>query len=156
MSLDKLGRKIPTRTAEWRKNLSEGLLKAYSEGRRNTEKSLKLFKENNPNKGKFGKEHPKWIDNKKRPFHKAIRQLHQYVEWRKEIFKRDDYRCVLCREIGYIEADHHPKRFIDIIRQYEIKTSDDAINCKELWDINNGRTLCLQCHRKTDTWGRKN
>jgi hypothetical protein len=21
-------------------------------------------------------------------------------------------------------------------------------NCKELWDINNGRTLCTNCHRK--------
>ena len=27
------------------------------------------------------------------------------------------------------------------------------IDLKKLWDINNGRTLCRDCHMKTDTWG---
>ena len=155
MSLDKLGRQIPKRTKEWRENVRMGLLRAYAEGKRNLTNVSKRFKENNPNKGKFGKDHPKWTENKKRPFHKSIRQLHQYTEWRKAIFIRDNFKCTQCGNIGYIEADHHPKRFIDIIREHQIKTIDGAINCLALWDINNGRTLCLRCHRKTDTWGRR-
>lgn len=23
------------------------------------------------------------------------------------------------------------------------------------WEINNGRTLCFECHKKTGTWGKK-
>lgn len=28
------------------------------------------------------------------------------------------------------------------------KTLEDAENCEELWNINNGRTLCKSCHIK--------
>jgi len=33
---------------------------------------------------------------------------------------------------------------------------EEAVKCNELWDISNGRALCRECHRKTDTWGNKN
>lgn len=109
---------------------------------------------NNPLYGKFGKEHPKWTDVKKRPFYKSIREIFKYVEWRKSIFDRDNYSCRLCgKNKCYIEADHYPKRFIDIIRNNDIQTIEDAIKCAELWDVGNGRTLCKPCHLKTLTWG---
>lgn len=100
----------------------------------------------NLNKGKFGKEHPCYKKIKKSPFHKSIRELYRYREWRSSIFRRDNFICVLCGKRGYVEADHHPTRFVHIIRKYSIKTLEQAINCKELWDINNGRTLCRKCH----------
>lgn len=28
-----------------------------------------------------------------------------------------------------------------------ITTVEEAINCDELWNINNGQTLCYSCHR---------
>ena len=108
----------------------------------------------NLNKGIFGKNHPCYKEIKKHPFHKSIRELFKYRQWRSDIFKRDNYICVLCGNKGYVEADHCPVRFIDIIRKYQIETLDDAIACKALWDINNGRTLCRKCHQKTITWGR--
>ena len=97
------------------------------------------------NKGKFGKAHPKWTENKKRPFYKAIRTLVQYKKWRMDIFIRDDFACILCNARGYVEADHYPKQFIDIVRGNMIETIDQAINCKELWNAE-GRTLCKKCH----------
>lgn len=110
----------------------------------------------NLNKGKFGKDHPKWTENKKRPFQKAIRQLFKYVEWRTTIFTRDNFTCVLCNATKvYVEADHFPVRFIDILNKNKIETFDQALACEELWDISNGRTLCKPCHLKTITWGRK-
>ena len=29
---------------------------------------------------------------------------------------------------------------------------EKAKKCKELWDINNGETLCIACHKKTDSY----
>lgn len=116
---------------------------------------LDMLGKKNPNAGKFGKEHPKWKELKKRPFYASIRQLFKYRQWRSDIFTRDNYTCVLCGKSGYIEADHYPIRFIDIIRKHEIKMLEQALDCEELWSINNGRTLCRPCHLKTITWGRR-
>ena len=114
-----------------------------------------LIGEKNPNFGKFGKEHPCFKENKVHKFHKTIRETYKYRQWRSDIFTKDNFTCVLCGVKNcYVEADHI-KRFIDIIREYNIKTLDEALNCEELWNINNGRTLCIECHRKTDTWGRR-
>ena len=59
----------------------------------------------------------------------------EFQDWRKKVFKRDDYTCLLCRKRGvYLEA-HHIKRVIDY---------------PELsLDTNNGTTLCRPCHNKT-------
>lgn len=48
---------------------------------------------------------------------------------------------------GKLEADHCPKSFSEIFRENKIQSLEDALNCEELWDINNGRTLCKNCHR---------
>lgn len=110
---------------------------------------------NNVNSGKFGKDHPCWKETKNRPFFKQIRETYKYRQWRSDVFTRDDFTCVWCGvRGGYLEADHI-KRFIDIIREYKIETLEQAYSCEELWNINNGRTLCTECHRTTDTWGNR-
>ena len=50
---------------------------------------------------------------------------------------------------SYLEADHHPKMFSIILEEYNIRSIEDALACEELWNINNGRTLCGMCHRGT-------
>ena len=47
---------------------------------------------------------------------------------------------------------HHIKKFSDIIYEYKIKTLEQALNCEELWNINNGKTLCEECHKLTDSY----
>lgn len=101
----------------------------------------------NLNKGKFGKNHPCYKKEKKHSFHKSIRETYKYRQWRIGVFQRDGYKCVLCGFRGYVEADHYPKRFIAIIRENNIKTLEQALNCKELWTCK-GRTLCRKCHLK--------
>lgn len=69
----------------------------------------------------------------------AIRTSWEYKEWRKAVFERDDYTCQFCFERGgNIVADH-----IKSFRNFP----------KLRFDINNGRVLCVECHRKTDTYG---
>lgn len=64
----------------------------------------------------------------------------EYREWRKKVFRRDNYRCVLCGyDKGHIlEADH-------------IKSWKDYPELR--LSVDNGRTLCKLCHRKTPNYG---
>jgi len=74
--------------------------------------------------------------------------------WRQSVFKNDNYTCQDCGAKNgnghtvHLEA-HHIKMFYVIIKENNIKTIKDAINCEELWNINNGQTLCKKCHEKT-------
>lgn len=85
----------------------------------------------------------------------AIRRYPIYQEWRISIFERDNYTCVTCDvRGGELHADHI-KPFAIIIYENKLDTLEKMILCKELWDTENGRTLCASCHRKTDTYGRR-
>lgn len=53
----------------------------------------------------------------------------------------------------YIGA-HHKTSLSSIINKYNITLIDEAKKCVELWDINNGITLCRDCHIE-ETWGTK-
>ena len=74
-----------------------------------------------------------------------IRQSAEYKLWREAVFARDNYTCIWCGDIrggksGGINADHiKPFAFYPELR----------------FAIDNGRTLCLYCHRQTDTYGSK-
>jgi 5-methylcytosine-specific restriction endonuclease McrA len=80
---------------------------------------------------------------------KQIRTSLKYKQWRSEVFQRDNWTCQTCNNRGcYLEA-HHIKQFIDIFNENNIHSLSDAENCEELWDINNGVTLCIECHNLT-------
>jgi len=91
-----------------------------------------------------GEKSPGWRGGKMKDYPKLVRlrKSRRYNLWRKSVFERDKYACVWCgkKKSGGLEADHI-KRFADYP---ELR-----------FDINNGRTLCIPCHRKTDTWGNK-
>jgi len=77
-----------------------------------------------------------------------IRRCFEYRQWRSDVFHRDNFTCQECGDNkgGNLEA-HHLKLLLTIIKEYNIKTIDEALNCEELWDINNGLTLCKNCHK---------
>lgn len=83
----------------------------------------------------------------------AIRSSLKNIEWKKAVIKKDNYSCVSCgkKGDGKLDIDHIiPLSFL--IKENNIKTLEDAFACDKLWDISNGRTLCRDCHKKTETW----
>jgi len=81
----------------------------------------------------------------KRTADKIIRQSAKYKAWRTLVFERDNYTCVLCgikNGLGktiYFHADH--------IKPF-------ALYPELRFEISNGRTLCVPCHKNTGTYGR--
>lgn len=73
------------------------------------------------------------------PINTKIRNSKRYAKWRKKVFERDGYKCVLCGyDKGHIlEADH-----IKEFSRYP----------KLRFLLKNGRTLCKPCHKKTDNY----
>ena len=87
-----------------------------------------------------------------------IRNSAEYSFWRKQIFEKDNYTCQICGRKNkkgdkvIIEVDHiYP--FSKILDDFDITSIEEAISCEKIWDIENGRTLCRECHKKTETWG---
>jgi|ERR1035437_2232783 hypothetical protein len=106
-------------------------------------------------KGKFREEHPCWVEDKIESFYASIRNHFKYREWRNSVRTKDNSICVLCKKSeGRIDVDHI-KRFADILFENKIETLEQALDCTELWDVYNGRVLCYECHKLTDTWGKK-
>jgi hypothetical protein len=94
------------------------------------------------------------------PLRKAIRESFEGENWRIAVFQRDRYTCQDCgvNNGGLLES-HHKKPFAvifsDFLQEYNqfspIEDKDTlvriAINYKSFWDINNGKTLCKECHK---------
>lgn len=69
-------------------------------------------------------------------FYERIKEMGrvEYKDWRRTVFARDDYTCQNCKTKGNRLHAHH------------IKSWADNPNCR--YDVNNGITLCVQCHRE--------
>ena len=111
-------------TTASKKKMSDTILKGFENGRVVH------------NKGKGNKS---TLQNK-------VRELKKYIVWRTTIFERDNWTCQTCRNRGNVIA-HHIKFFAIILDEYKVLNIEDAEKCKELWDINNGVTLCPECHK---------
>ena len=91
-----------------------------------------------------GKKCPQWSGDKNSnwqggitPEIRKIRNSLEYALWRKSVFERDNYACVWCGAKGILNADH-------------IKAFSDYPELR--FAIDNGRTLCVPCHKTTDTY----
>lgn len=127
MSLAGKGKKKPPRSDEWKRKQSE-------------------VRKGIPRPNRRGSNHHWWkggiteINNK-------IRHSLEYIIWRRALLERDNYTCVWCFR--------HPLR----TKTNTIKLHADHIKpfayFPELrFAIDNGRTLCEDCHKTTETYGK--
>lgn len=140
MSLSSIGNKI---SSEARKKISD-----FFKGRpKSPEHRLKLSLSR---KGKHypniaGENSSNWKGGIT-PINQAIRNSIEYKLWRKAVFERDNYTCIWCgaKSISgrsvILNADHIKEFF----RYPELRFA-----------IDNGRTLCLDCHKTTESYGIK-
>lgn len=68
------------------------------------------------------------------PENHSIRNSQEYSNWRISVFRRDKYTCQDCSNIGGDLNAHHLKQF--------------ATHKDSRLDIDNGLTLCRDCHIK--------
>ena len=78
------------------------------------------------------------------PLNKQIRMSFEFKQWRKAVFKRDEYKCILCGypSKGTRPPDIHADHIKPFAKYPELRL-----------DIANGRTLCVPCHKNTNTYG---
>ena len=79
---------------------------------------------------------------------KNIRKSWEYIHWRDSCFARDNYTC---QECGICNG----KGKTVVLHVHHIKSF--ALYPESRFDLKNGVTLCIECHKKTDTYaGRGN
>jgi len=83
-----------------------------------------------------------------RQLNRDIRKLKKYRDWRNYIVLRDKGVCQYCHKRKSRIEVHHIKPFINIIVDNKIRTINQAIKCKQLWNTKNGIVLCTKCHSK--------
>jgi len=100
-----------------------------------------------------GSNHPNWKGGVT-PAVERIRSSLKYDQWRQDVFKRDNYTCQKCGDSrgGNLKA-HHIKEFALLLEKIKkhsplIDLYESAMLYKPLWDIDNGITLCEDCHKK--------
>lgn len=87
-------------------------------------------------------------DEGKSPLYKRIRKSAQYKQWRKAVFERDDYTCQDC-------GARNTKGFGKAVVLQADHVKPFALYPELRFELTNGRTLCVDCHKQTDTYGFK-
>ena len=121
--------------------------KVWNKGRKLESIPKKAFKKGNVpwNKGvkvsqTSGNKHWAWKGGTYEKNRKVDMGRQKYREWRKLVLERFFYQCVLCGSTENLNVDH--------IKPYSLYP-------KLRYIISNGRVLCENCHRQTDTYGRR-
>lgn len=81
-----------------------------------------------------------------------IRACFNYRIWKSDVFTRDNFTCQKCNKRGGNLEAHHIESLNQILAKNGIKTSKEVRDCSEIWNINNGITFCIKCHKLFHKW----
>lgn len=166
------GKKTGPLSVEHREKLSDSHKRSYANGRKSGMKGKKhsdatkekmrkimtgrkitwgdkisLAKKGKPNLKQRGEGNNLWkggVSRINKNERNNFMQTIEYKNWRRKVFERDGYKCVECGlhsgngKTVILHADH--------IKPY-------ALYPKHRLSLRNGRTLCVECHKKSGTWG---
>jgi hypothetical protein len=84
-----------------------------------------------------------------------IRNTTQYLTWRIAVLNRGNFTCQVChtsmKDNKKLRLEvHHSKSFNDICKDNNISTVEQALECKELWKLENGICICYSCHKDVE------
>ena len=138
------GIKRPPRTKEHTEKIASQL-----RGRKQTIKRggwhLSLANRKKISKNISGEKHYNWQGGIT-PVNKMIRHSLEYRLWRTAVFERDNYTYLWCGTRNY-----EGKGKTTILHADHIKPFSEYPELR--FAIDNGRTLCIDCHRTTETYG---
>lgn len=77
--------------------------------------------------------------NKGKGLRKKFSDLQEYKLWRTSVYQRDCFTCQICGKLGGRLNAHH--------------IFPISLFPKMVFEIDNGKTLCLPCHKLTDSFG---
>lgn len=133
-------KKKMSEAASGRKAWNKGLNKKTnpSLSRSGVKKGNNPWNKNKPYLAIRGEKHPNWKGGATKENQK-IRHSLEYKLWRIAVFERDNYTCIWCgkKSKGNLNADH-------------IKSFADFPELR--FAIDNGRTLCVPCHKTTENY----
>jgi hypothetical protein len=108
-------------------------------GTKHSIETRKIISDNRKGKA-VGDKNPSWKGGITK-IKQEIRKSFEYKLWRESVFKRDNYTCIWCKNRGCTLNADHIKPF--------------SLYPELRFAIDNGRTLCVPCHRTTETYGSK-
>jgi hypothetical protein len=120
------------------------------------------FKKGHKPIGSFkpGEDHWNWNGGISSTRHRLTNSF-RWKQWRTQIFERDNYTCQECEQRGGKLHPHHihPFEFAEILNYLKetLGTNclyEEAIDCKFLWNPCIGKTLCVDCHKKTNNYNK--
>lgn len=109
-------------------------------------KVLSLRRLGKPNYLFRGENNPRWNGGTTSENYK-IRGSLEMKEWKRKVLRRDNFTCQWCGKIGGKLQVDHIVPFVFVKKEAELFNEP-----KIIFDIDNGRTLCISCHQKTDTY----
>jgi transposase len=149
-----------------RKKMSKAKTGVIFSEERKKKISLSKIGNKNPMYGKYGKLNPNYIEGRT-PIYEGIKKLFEYKNWRNLVYERDGYTCQECGKqvSGHLEAHHCNIPYAVILSNF-LKEYDQfspiedketllrlATKYEPFWDVDNGQTLCEECHnlKRKDT-----
>lgn len=104
------------------------------------------------NRGRFqGEKGSNWKGGRTKLV-QLVRNSEPAIRWRQAVYERDAFTCRFCGRVGgALHADHIEPLAL-LMKKHRIQTLDEALACEALWDLNNGRTLCVPCHKTTPSF----